>query len=67
MMLFHVHFKKDNSNMWCCWVRHRGFGLKPRLRTNFEENTLHFYFLFTWWKLEWYRVFSTWEKKGGQQ
>lgn len=57
MKLFKHYFKKRDSYMWMYWVNHNGFGLKPRLRINFvDKSGLYFYFLFTWWKLEWYWV-----------
>ena len=57
MKLLKHHFKKSDSWMWMYWVRHDGFGLRPRLKVNWtDRGGLFFYFLFTWWKLEWYRV-----------
>ena len=57
MELLKHHFKKSDSWMHIYWVRHNGFGLLPRLEVNqTSANGLHLYFLFTWWKLEWYRV-----------
>ena len=57
MRLFKHYFKKSESWMHIYWVRHDGFGLLQRLKVNYtDRGGLFFYFLFTWWKLEWYRV-----------
>ena len=54
MIDFYKHFKKSDSFMHIYWVRHGGHGFKPRLSINDSDQDIHFYFLFTWWKLEWY-------------
>lgn len=55
MKLLKHHFKKSDSWMWMYWVRHNGFGLRPRLKVNWtDRGGMYFYFLFTWWKFEWY-------------
>ena len=55
MRLFKYYFKKSDSNMWAYWVAHDGFGLRPRLKVNYTDiGGIYFYFIFTWWKFEWY-------------
>lgn len=66
MQIFKAHFKKSDSWMYCCWVKHNGFGLKPRLRINKTFQGIPFYFLFTWWKLEWYWAKSRKQRLGGK-
>ena len=55
MKIFKKHFKKSDSYMHCDWVKHDGYGLLPRLVVNKNES-VYIYFLFTWWKLNWYWV-----------
>lgn len=55
MILFKKHFKSSDSWMHIDWVKHGGFGLIPRLQVN-KNDSVYIYFIFTWWKLNWYWV-----------
>ena len=55
MTLFKKHFKSSDSWMHINWVKHGGFGLIPRLQVN-KNDAVYIYFIFTWWKLNWYWV-----------
>lgn len=52
MKLYYKHTPK--GNLWIYWVRHNGFGKRPRLKINWVYNGRLFRFIFTWWKLEAY-------------
>ena len=63
MKLYRHHFKKSDSWMWMYWVRHDGFGFCPYLIVNKIDKGIYFYFLFTWWRFEWYWASSAKNKK----
>ena len=50
----HFYFKRTDSYMWIDWVAHNGFGLLPTLKINTTFQGVNFYFLFMWWKFQWY-------------
>lgn len=54
MAHFYKHFKKSDSYMHIYWVRHNGFGFKPKLSINKADNGIYFIFVFTWWRFHWY-------------
>ena len=58
MIIFKHYYQRSDSWMWMYWERHDGFGLCPLLKVNYADHRgVYFYFLFTWWKLQW-----CWEK-----